>query len=227
MNNEANNISAEQADGRAARWQAHRQTRRVELLRYARKAVHRSGSKVSMDEIAETAGTSKSVFYRYFGDKSGLQAALAEQIGLEMEELITHHVQADASPVEGMWSMVHNYLQMADASPNVYFFVTERITGVTDTEDSFAGLFAMFEEQFSRFYRQHLAAIANEFTPDALSLLWPKAAIGLVRASSEAWLAEPASDAKPTLTALTDRITEWLLLGLSRQVVAEKKVEKP
>ena len=180
-----------------------------------------------MDEIAETAGTSKSVFYRYFGDKSGLQAALAAQIGLELEQLITQGTQQDRSPAEGMWSMVHNYLQMADASPNVYFFVTERITGVTDTQDSFAGLFATLEEQFSRFYRQHLASIADDFTPDSLSLLWPKAAIGLVRATSEAWLAEPASDAKASLTALADRITEWLLLGLSRQVVAEKKVEKP
>lgn len=225
MNTKATNFRADPPDGRTARWESHRQARRVELLHQARKAVHRRGPNVSMDDIAETAGTSKSVFYRYFGDKSGLQAALAELISDEMVPMFTTDETEGTSPAEGMRSMVHSYLAMAAASPNVYFFVTERISGVTDSTDSFAGLFATLEEQFSIHYRRHLSAVAPDFTPDELSWLWPKAAIGLVRATGEAWLAEPKTDQTPDLTAMTDRITEWLLLGLSRQQRAPKEVK--
>ena len=51
-------------DGRASRWQSHREERRRELIKSARRAVHRLGSDASMEDIAAAAGTSKSVFYR-------------------------------------------------------------------------------------------------------------------------------------------------------------------
>ena len=111
-------------DGRAARWQSHREERRRELIKSARKAVHALGSDASMEDIAAAAGTSKSVFYRYFGDKAGLQQAVGEVVLSQMQRRIQEAAQSAQTPREGLLAMVSAYLQMAETSPNVYTFVT-------------------------------------------------------------------------------------------------------
>jgi len=67
----------DRVDGRDARWAEHRSSRRAELVRAARRAVHHRGPDLSMDDLAAEIGTSKSIIYRYFSDKSGLQGAVA------------------------------------------------------------------------------------------------------------------------------------------------------
>ena len=44
------------------------------------RAIRRHGSGVGMDEIATEAGTSKTVLYRHFGDKSELYLAVTESV---------------------------------------------------------------------------------------------------------------------------------------------------
>ena len=116
--------SAEPTDGRASRWQGHREERRRELIKAARRAVHSLGSDASMEDIAAAAGTSKSVFYRYFGDKAGLQQAVGEVVLGQMQQRIKEAAQSAQTPREGLLAMVSAYLQMAETSPNVYTFVT-------------------------------------------------------------------------------------------------------
>ena len=179
-----------------------------------------------MDEIAETAGTSKSVFYRYFGDKSGLQLALAEDLARQMQEQMSAAEEESLSAATGIRAMIRTYLLMAAASPNVYFFVTERIVGVAEAQGSFAGLFTHLENQFTAYHRKHLN-LPNDDEDVATWQHWPKAAIGLVRAAGESWLAEPNTERKPTLEAMTDRISEWLIEGLSNRRGKQHEVETP
>src|SRR6478609_7183860 len=101
-------------DGRASRWQSHREERRRELIKSARKAVHALGSDASMEDIAVASGTSKSVFYRYFGDKAGLQQAVGEVVLSQMQRRIQEAAQGAQTPREGLFAMVSAYLQMAE-----------------------------------------------------------------------------------------------------------------
>ncbi|MGO1287960.1 MAG: TetR/AcrR family transcriptional regulator, partial [Cellulosimicrobium funkei] len=110
-------------DGRSTRWDEHRAARRAELIRAASKAVHRGGPGVSMDEIAAASGTSKSIIYRYFDDKTGLQVALGSAVVGQMHDALTQAAEAAETPKRALRAMVGVYLEMIESSPNVYYFV--------------------------------------------------------------------------------------------------------
>ncbi len=206
-------------DGRSVRWQSHREERRRELIKAARKAVHRFGSDASMEDIAGAAGTSKSVFYRYFGDKAGLQQAMGELVLGQMQRRMQEAAQLAQTPREGLFAMVSAYLQMADSSPNVYAFITRPSPGDASSQDAIAasGALGNFFEQVS----DMIATPMREFLgpeKEAVIVYWPTAAIGLVRNAGEMWLGSPASPAKPDQATMAARITDWLCLGIAPEL---------
>ncbi|WP_397427585.1 TetR/AcrR family transcriptional regulator [Pseudarthrobacter sp. NS4] len=207
-------------DGRSSRWQSHREERRRELIKQARRAVHTLGSDASMEEIAAAAGTSKSVFYRYFGDKSGLQQAVGEVVLSQMQRRILEAAQSALTPREGLLAMVSAYLQMAATSPNVYTFVTRSAAGDTgDTPSSGAvsgalgHFFDAVADMIATPMRSHLGD-----GKEAVIGYWPKAAIGLVRNAGEQWLSTPDSPAKPGQEAMALQITAWLCVGIAPEL---------
>lgn len=111
-------------DGRSTRWADHREARRAELVHVARRTVHHAGPDVSMEEIAAAAGTSKSIVYRYFTDKTGLQIAVAQAVVLQIQGALEGVLRVAPTPREGLRAMVAVYLEMIESSPNVYAFVT-------------------------------------------------------------------------------------------------------
>ena len=207
-------------DGRAARWQSHREERRRDLIKSARKAVHALGSDASMEDIAAAAGTSKSVFYRYFGDKAGLQQAVGEVVLSQMQRRIQEAAQSAQSPREGLLAMVSAYLQMAETSPNVYTFVTTHsagdagaASGSMATAGALGHFFEEVRDMIARPMREHLGA-----GKEAVIGYWPTAAIGLVRNAGEQWLGTPASLGKPDQEAMARQITAWLCVGIAPEL---------
>ena len=112
-------MEPQRRDGRAARWDAHRARRRADLLRSVRKAVDAHGD-LSMDEIAAEIGTSKTVVYRYFGDRTGLRRAMGEWALKRIERSLDTGGQG--APKDELRDMIFAFAQFAAGSPNVYRF---------------------------------------------------------------------------------------------------------
>ncbi len=193
------------SDGRSTRWDDHRALRRAELVHEARRAVHRNGPDISMEEIATTAGTSKSIVYRYFVDKTGLQAAVGGAVVEQMHAALDEASRAAVTPREGLRSMIAIYLEMVSASPNVYWFVTRPVS-----EDASAPV-GHFLEQVAGLVARPFARVISDREP--LVDVWAAGAVGFVRGMGEWWLTHQDDEDAPTLEDLVERTTAWLWTG--------------
>ncbi|MFJ2621694.1 TetR/AcrR family transcriptional regulator [Glutamicibacter sp. NPDC087344] len=207
-------------DGRAARWEAHRTARYQELLKLARKAVHKLGPQASIQEIATYAHTSKPVYYRYFGDKEGLRQALGALVITDFRQRVIAAGLAKTDEASALHAMVTAYLELAANSPNLYFFVTAspRDTALAgpaaDTaQDASAGALNDFFDDVSSLIAERLSKLPAAES-SAISL-WPRAALGMVRAAGEQWLCLPEGAGKPSLNNLADELTSWLAYGIA------------
>ena len=199
-------------DGRSTRWDDHRTARRDELVRAARRAVHHLGPDASMDEIATDAGTSKSVLYRYFADKHGLQAAVGRTVVEQMTATLTAAVASAPSARDALRVMVDTYLAMIEHSPNVYRFVT-REAGVLPFFDA---VVALVGGPYAR------ATGASEAESDA----WSNGAVGFIRGAGDWWLGTHDDAARPgaARTVVADMMTGWLWSGVTEQVDSRAEV---
>lgn len=200
-------------DGRSTRWDDHRAARRAELVRAARKVVHKNGPAVSMDEIAAASGTSKSIIYRYFDDKVGLQIAVGNSVGDAMHTALESAAAEAATPERALRAMVRVYLEMVEQSPNVYHFVMR--TGVVagtdvDGRPAKAPLDA-FLESVTELVAQPFAQAAHVSAGTAAA--WAAGAIGFVRGTGEWWLHHRDDPGTPSREELTEQVADWLWFG--------------
>jgi len=224
-------------DGRSTRWDDHRTARRAELVRAARKAVHRLGPAVSMDEIAAAAGTSKSIVYRYFDDKAGLRLAVAETVVMQMHDALRAAAQGADSPEMALREMVRVYLEMIESSPNVYWFVTRTAIGgnepapvesgrrgrrapaADDAADAAVPTTPVDLHPLGAYLDSVIELVAEPFAratdvPHADAAAWAAGAVGFVRGSGEWWLGHRNVEASPlTREELTERVSLWLWTG--------------
>ncbi|KQY48160.1 TetR family transcriptional regulator [Cellulomonas sp. Root137] len=216
------------ADGRSTRWADHREARRAELVRIARRTVHHKGPDVSMEEIAAAAGTSKSIVYRYFADKTGLQIAVAEAVVLQIQGALEGVLRIAPTPRDGLRAMVAVYLEMIESSPNVYAFVTRN--GSVESGgplghflDSVTALVAApFARGLTEEHEGRRTARRPEASQEddsalaarvALAESWAAGAVGFVRGSGEWWLAHRDEPASPDREEITAQVAAWLWAG--------------
>lgn len=197
-------------DGRSTRWEDHREARRAELVRVARRVVHHGGPDVSMHDIAAAAGTSKSIVYRYFTDKDGLQLAVAAAVVADIRDALDAAAEGAAGPRDALRGMVDTYLSMIESSPHVYAFVT-RGGSVGHFLDSVTELVAApFVRALERGSRDAADAVDAAWTR-----LWAAGAVGFVRGAGERWLAADgaAGAGREDREDVATRVAAWLWAG--------------
>ncbi|WP_308817299.1 TetR family transcriptional regulator [Pseudonocardia alni] len=228
-------------DRRDSRWDTHREQRRVALVGSAIGAIRRHGAGIGMDEIAASAGTSKTVVYRHFGDRAGLYTAICESVaGVLLAEVrrATAEALSDAGrgPRAAVAAGIDAYLRLIEIDPELYRFVVQRPlltqgatrraptadTGRTETSDPVNDLVTVIGDEVAVVIAGNLGTAAGAGTdPGAAARIWGHAVVGLVRGAADDWLARPDGTPRERIAAhLTD--LAWSgLSGLASHVQQE------
>ncbi|MDQ6714842.1 MAG: TetR/AcrR family transcriptional regulator [Actinomycetota bacterium] len=211
-------------DGRSTRWDEHRRERRRELIEATLRAIRQHGATVGMDDIAAAAGTSKTVFYRHFTDRSGLYQAVSRRVDAlilrdlsrALGETGIPLVDVSASPEALIGAAIDSYLLLVEKDPEVYRFIVaapllERPDG-RGPGDPAAGVSGHIAEQITVVIEQALCAAGHDRAPAAV---WGQGVVGMVRAAADAWLAgEPGVGGMPR-AELASHLTALAWTGLS------------
>lgn len=196
----ATDAAHEPRDGRDARWEAHRLRRRRELVEDTLRAIRRHGPGVGMDEIAAEAGTSKTVLYRHFGDRTGIYLAVVEAV----DQVVLGDLGAvadgsgrspDGSPADVMGviaAMVRAYLHLVERDPGIYRFVVTRplLDAAAAVErnglpDPVLTLTGRIGDQLSGILTAHLQRTGRDPAP---AVVWGHGVVGFVRAAADHWV---------------------------------------
>jgi AcrR family transcriptional regulator len=173
-------------DGRSTRWEAHRRARRAELVDAALTAVRRHGPVVGMDEVAAVAGTSKTVLYRHFADKSQLYLAVCTRVAETLLAQLRGVLRPDVRPRDALAAAIDVYLQLIESDPDVYRFVVHHpaLDRPIDA-DPVGGLIHLIGDQVA----SALAPRMRQAGVDpAVAMPWGHGLVGLVRAAADPWL---------------------------------------
>lgn len=194
--------AAKAADGRASRWDTHREQRRVELVDATVRAIRRHGAGVGMDEIAAEAHTSKTVIYRHFEDKAGLYRAVAERIDARVVGQVAAALTGNAPshPRDVIASTVEAYLSLVESDTEVYrFFVHRPLVDRPLADDPVGGTVSHVADELTG-----LLTAAVGRSPEDLkrARVWARALVGSVQAVADDWLAAGVRQPRAELVAL-------------------------
>jgi AcrR family transcriptional regulator len=215
-------------DGRSSRWDEHRLTRRAELVEATLLAIRTHGAGVGMDEVAATARTSKTVFYRHFTDRAGLYTAVAERVDATIIRDLT---RAAGDPVADggrgvIRGVIASYLHLVEDDPQVYRFIVNAPIvppGERPEGDVAAGMTGRIAAHVADLVAGGMASASPPegvgragVPPDARACqLWGVALVGMVRAAADAWIADGGASAGPSSEQLADQLTALVWDGLA------------
>lgn len=207
--------STGKTDGRSTRWDDHRAERRRELARSARRAVHHQGPDVSMDEIAAEIGTSKSIVYRYFVDKAGLQVAVGELVLEAVRDAVTTAARTADGDRERLRAMVAAYLAMIESSPHVYAFVTDTSSGPA------------FSARAADVVADPLGdLLAGPGVNAASAQAWARGVVGFVHGVGQWWMTARRGSSPTDRERLADQVGGWLWSGVTGAGPGEGRLER-
>src|SRR3712207_7197269 len=114
----------ETLDGRRSRWTEHRRARREELVAAAVEAVRQAGPDFAVDDVARSAGVSKTVIYRYFSDKEELIDAVLQRISdaILLPRLLGELAIERPDDRSRLRVMIEAFVQLIEDEPELYRF---------------------------------------------------------------------------------------------------------
>ncbi|MGY2083267.1 TetR family transcriptional regulator [Blastococcus sp. SYSU DS0539] len=210
-------------DRRDSRWDEHRRARRAALVDAAVVAVGKHGAGVGMDEIAAEAGTSKTVVYRHFADRSDLHVAVCTRVAEQLLPALRAAMRRSDRPRDMLGAAIEAYLAFLEADPELYRFVVHGPPGASaaDADDPITGLSDLVGDQAAALLAQALGGTGRD---PVAAAPWGHAVVGLVRAAADWWLRAGRPMPRRDLAA---HLTELAWAGLSGVVTtASRKKEE-
>ena len=205
-----NDATARRRDRRDSRWDEHRRARREQLVDATLAAVGRHGAGVGMEEIAAEAGTSKTVVYRHFTDRSELYVAVCARVAEQLTRKLREAMGSSDHPRQMVSAAVETYLAFIEADPEVYRFVVgHALVDRPVDADPISSLSDLVGEEVGRLVAGFLASAGRDTAPAAP---WGHGVIGLVRAAADWWLRADRPIPCPQLAA---HLTDLAWAGLS------------
>lgn len=128
------------ADGRRLRWTEHRTHRRAAFVEAGAAAVDAHGPGASAEQIAEQAGVSRTVLYRYFRDREDLRQAISEHVAQAVLDSVLPKLQlsAESTPRQVIGAAIGTIVGWLDEHPNLYQYLRTRHDGLASVENTLA-----------------------------------------------------------------------------------------
>ncbi len=207
--------SSRRRDRRDSRWDEHRRARREQLVDATVAAVGRYGAGVGMEEIAAEAGTSKTVVYRHFTDRSELYVAVCNRVAAQLTERLRAATTSSDHPRRTVATAVETYLAFIEADPELYRFVVAHpfLDRPVDA-DPVRTLSDLVGDQAAALVA---AALEQAGRDPASAAPWGHGLVGLVRAAADWWLRAERPMPRADLAA---HLTELAWTGLHGLVPA-------
>jgi AcrR family transcriptional regulator len=192
-------------DGRRSRWTEHRRARRADLVTAAVEAVRQAGPDFAVDDVARSAGVSKTVIYRYFSDKDELIDAVLAEISTAvllprlLGELVADHPDDRAR----LRAVIGAFVSLIVDEPALYRFAYAH-TGRAGRADLVAATEREIAEALGRLLVDRLADAGR---PTDAAMTWAYGVVGMVQLAAHWWSATQhvsAGDLVDQLTALAD-----------------------
>jgi AcrR family transcriptional regulator len=192
-------------DRRASRWDAHRQARRAELVDAAITAIRTHGAGVGMDDVAAAAGTSKTVVYRHFVDRTQLYVAVCARVADVLIGQVRAAMNAADGPRAKTAAGIDAYLRLIENDREVYRFVVHRAL----VAEPVADLVSLIGDEAAAVIAAQLRQSGADTSAAAP---WGHGVVGMVRGAADHWLAHPEGMTRDRLAA---HLTDLAWAGLS------------
>jgi AcrR family transcriptional regulator len=195
----------DQQDGRRSRWTEHRRARREELVAAAVEAVRVAGPEFAVDDVARSAGVSKTVIYRYFTDKDELIDAVLGRIsgGILLPRLMGELAVERADDRARVGAVIAAFVSLIEDEPALYRFAYAQ-AGRSGRPDLVAATEREIAEALGALMAERLAAAGR---PVDGAMTWAYGVVGMVQLAAHWWSGArtvPASELVEQLTALAD-----------------------
>ncbi|WP_164704708.1 TetR/AcrR family transcriptional regulator [Blastococcus litoris] len=192
-------------DGRRSRWTEHRRARREDLVGAAVEAVRRTGPDFAVDDVARSAGVSKTVIYRYFTDKDELVDAVLERISgtVLLPRLLGEIAGEHRDDRAGLRAVITAFVSLIEDEPELYRFAYAQ-TGRSGRADLVAATEHQIADALAALFAERLEAAGR---PSTAATTWAYGVVGMVQLTTHWWSMSrplPAADLVEQLVDLAD-----------------------
>lgn len=194
---------AKSAVGRPPGPTVDRAVRREDLLDAAVRAIESHGPGVSMQQVADSAGVTRPIFYSHFGDRSGLSDAVLERYAKLFSTIIEAGFNEEHSATDAVVAAFSSFCDFAAANENLYRFL--RVAATSENSDT--ALEEIAGVELGKLIAIHL--VDRGLDPE-MGEVWGRGLLAMALGMAEWWLTEKALPRD----VLIARFRSFLELGL-------------